>query len=123
MYCDPLYREEEMKLRVGKGLAKAAQNIPPSQTPAHCPAHVAATSEVLRVSSRQPHFYIIFSLNHKFLWHRNHVPLAVNPRPTVYVQMTVAVIKFCALIPNCLSIYIHTSTRLIVLKPILTKES
>lgn len=53
------------------------------------------------------------------------MPLAVNPPgwQTVYVQMAAAVVKFCALIPNCLSIFIHTSTRLIVLKPILTKES
>lgn len=68
-----------MKLRGRKGLAKPAQNIPPSQTPAHCPAHVAITSEVVKVSSHQPRFYIIFSLNYKFLWHRNHVPVAVNP--------------------------------------------
>ena len=68
-----------MKLRGGKGLAKAAQNIPLSQTATHSPAHVAATSEVLKVSSRQPHFYIIFSLNYKFLWQRNNVPQAVHP--------------------------------------------
>lgn len=75
----PSIEMKRLRLREERAWPKTAQNIPSSWKPAHCLAHVAAMSEVLRVSALQPHSYIIFSLNHKFLRDRNHVPLAVYP--------------------------------------------
>lgn len=74
----PLQRGKN-ETQTGEGPGQSSPEYTTFPNTTHCPAHVAATSEVLKVGSHQPHFYIIFSLNYKFLWQRNNVPQAVHP--------------------------------------------
>lgn len=118
------YRDEEIETQRWKGLGQRQPRIHhlPARQPIAQHTWLPQLKSTVKISSLQPHFYIVFSVKAYISWGQGSC--AFSSMPTKPNKQWVP--NHCryhnALCPNCLNIQIHASIRSIVLKLILTKE-